>query len=133
MRAMRPPCWRSWRSPPSWSRSAWPAQPGWRRRSDDPELVAEVEGSGAPVYVAEPAVAESMTGFHLHRGALAAMQRSGAHLGHVRNAQGRFAGVLFLEDILELLVGEVGRRAVPGGCGCGRSRRHRCGDGGSRR
>ena len=39
------------------------------------ELVAEVEASGAPVYVAEPAVAESMTGFHLHRGALAAMQR----------------------------------------------------------
>ena len=39
--------------------------------------------------------------------ALAAMQRSGAHLGHVRNAQGRFIGVLFLEDILEELVGEV--------------------------
>ena len=39
--------------------------------------------------------------------ALAAMQRSGAHLGHVRNAQGRFVGVLFLEDILEELVGEV--------------------------
>jgi len=29
------------------------------------------------------------------------------HLGHVRNAQGRFIGVLFLEDILEELVGEV--------------------------
>ena len=39
--------------------------------------------------------------------ALAAMQRSGAHLGHVRDAQGRFVGVLFLEDILEELVGEV--------------------------
>ena len=39
--------------------------------------------------------------------ALAAMQRSGAHLGHVRNTQGRFVGVLFLEDILEELVGEV--------------------------
>ena len=35
------------------------------------------------------------------------MQRSGAHLGHVRNTQGRFVGVLFLEDILEELVGEV--------------------------
>jgi hypothetical protein avisC_01803 len=35
------------------------------------------------------------------------MQRSGAHLGHVRDAQGRFVGVLFLEDILEELVGEV--------------------------
>ena len=39
--------------------------------------------------------------------ALAAMQRAGAHLGHVRNAQGHFVGVLFLEDILEELVGEV--------------------------
>lgn len=39
--------------------------------------------------------------------ALAAMQRSGAHLGHVRDAQGGFVGVLFLEDILEELVGEV--------------------------
>ncbi|WP_374929556.1 TrmH family RNA methyltransferase [Kytococcus sedentarius] len=38
-------------------------------------LVADVEASGAPVYVAEPKVAEAMTGFHLHRGALAAMQR----------------------------------------------------------
>lgn len=38
-------------------------------------LVADVEATGAPVYVAEPSVAESMTGFHLHRGALASMQR----------------------------------------------------------
>ena len=35
------------------------------------------------------------------------MQRLGGPPRHVRNAQGRFVGVLFLEDILEELVGEV--------------------------
>ena len=39
--------------------------------------------------------------------ALVAMQRSGAHLGRVRDAAGRVRGVVFLEDILEELVGEV--------------------------
>lgn len=39
--------------------------------------------------------------------ALAAMQRSGAHLGRVTDAGGRTVGVVFLEDILEELVGEV--------------------------
>ena len=38
--------------------------------------------------------------------ALAAMQRSGSHLARVDDA-GRTAGVVFLEDILEELVGEV--------------------------
>ncbi|CAM2862227.1 hemolysin family protein [Actinomyces slackii] len=39
--------------------------------------------------------------------ALAAMQRTGAHLGRVEDHEGRLVGVLFLEDILEELVGEV--------------------------
>ena len=39
--------------------------------------------------------------------ALAAMQRIGAHLGRVEDSEGRMLGVLFLEDILEELVGEV--------------------------
>lgn len=39
--------------------------------------------------------------------ALAAMQRTGAHLGRVEDPEGRLVGVLFLEDILEELVGEV--------------------------
>lgn len=39
--------------------------------------------------------------------ALRAMQRSGAHLGQVRDGTGRTTGVVFLEDILEELVGEV--------------------------
>ena len=38
--------------------------------------------------------------------ALAAMQRSGAHLARV-DEDGRTVGVVFLEDILEELVGEV--------------------------
>lgn len=39
--------------------------------------------------------------------ALVAMQRSGAHLGRVEDGRGRMLGVLFLEDVLEELVGEV--------------------------
>lgn len=39
--------------------------------------------------------------------ALAAMQRTGAHLGRVEDASGHTVGVVFLEDILEELVGEV--------------------------
>ena len=39
--------------------------------------------------------------------ALAAMQRSGAHLGAVQDETGATVGVVFLEDILEELIGEV--------------------------
>lgn len=39
--------------------------------------------------------------------ALATMQRNRAHVSHVVNAQGNSVGVLFLEDILEELVGEI--------------------------
>ena len=38
---------------------------------------------------------------------LAAMQRSGAHLARVVEADGTNSGVVFLEDVLEELVGEV--------------------------
>ena len=38
---------------------------------------------------------------------LAAMQRSGAHLARVVDATGSVSGVVFLEDVLEELVGEV--------------------------
>jgi len=38
---------------------------------------------------------------------LAAMQRSGAHLARVVGADGTVGGVVFLEDVLEELVGEV--------------------------
>lgn len=39
--------------------------------------------------------------------ALAAMRRAGRHLAKVRDSSGRITGVLFLEDILEELIGEV--------------------------
>jgi CBS domain containing-hemolysin-like protein len=39
--------------------------------------------------------------------ALATMQRSGSHLAQVRDAADRLLGVIFLEDIIEELVGEV--------------------------
>ncbi len=39
--------------------------------------------------------------------ALAAMQRSGSHLARVVDQEGTILGVVFLEDILEELVGEV--------------------------
>ena len=39
--------------------------------------------------------------------ALAALRRTGAHLARVVDAEGATTGVLFLEDILEELVGEV--------------------------
>jgi CBS domain containing-hemolysin-like protein len=39
--------------------------------------------------------------------ALAQMRRQGRHLGRVRSRDGETVSVLFLEDILEELVGEV--------------------------
>ncbi|MFC5999558.1 hemolysin family protein [Quadrisphaera sp. GCM10027208] len=39
--------------------------------------------------------------------ALASMQRSGSHLARVLDDSGRVVGVLFLEDVLEELVGEI--------------------------
>lgn len=39
--------------------------------------------------------------------ALAAMRRAGRHLGQVRDEAGEVTGVLFLEDIIEELIGEV--------------------------
>ncbi|MEI2764858.1 MAG: hemolysin family protein [Dermatophilaceae bacterium] len=38
---------------------------------------------------------------------LASMQRSGAHLARVVDASGQATGVVFLEDVIEVLVGEV--------------------------
>ncbi|WP_404370257.1 TrmH family RNA methyltransferase [Kytococcus sedentarius] len=63
------------------------------------ELVAEVEATGAPVYVAEPPVAESMTGFHLHRGALAAMQRP--ELPAVADLLDGARRVVVVEDVVD--------------------------------
>lgn len=52
---------------------------------------------------------------------LAAMQRSGAHLARVVDAAGAVTGVVFLEDVLEELVGEV-RDETRRGSGAGPER-----------
>ena len=43
--------------------------------TDLSDLVEKAEADGVPVYFAQPGVIETMTGFHLHRGALASMHR----------------------------------------------------------
>jgi tRNA G18 (ribose-2'-O)-methylase SpoU len=48
---------------------------GERWLTDLADLVGQAESSDGPVYVAEAAVIQAMTGFHLHRGALASMHR----------------------------------------------------------
>jgi tRNA G18 (ribose-2'-O)-methylase SpoU len=48
---------------------------GRRWLTDLADVVADAESAGVPVYVGEPEVIESLTGFHLHRGALASMER----------------------------------------------------------
>ncbi|WP_343988781.1 RNA methyltransferase [Terrabacter terrae] len=83
-----------------------------RRWLDDlADLVAEAETDGIPVYFGEHPVIEQLTGFHLHRGALAAMQRpvlpSAASL--VRDAR----RVIVLEDVVDHTnVGAIFRSAA---------------------
>lgn len=48
---------------------------GQRWLVDLADVVEQAEAEGVPVYVAQAAVIEAMTGFHLHRGALASMHR----------------------------------------------------------
>lgn len=48
---------------------------GRRWLEDLADVVADAIDAGVPIYVAAADVIESMTGFHLHRGALASMQR----------------------------------------------------------
>jgi tRNA G18 (ribose-2'-O)-methylase SpoU len=43
--------------------------------TDLADVVADADHAGVPVYVGEPEVLQALTGFHLHRGALAAMHR----------------------------------------------------------
>jgi tRNA G18 (ribose-2'-O)-methylase SpoU len=48
---------------------------GERWLTDLADLVEQAESGSVPVYFAQAAIIESMTGFHLHRGALASMHR----------------------------------------------------------
>jgi tRNA G18 (ribose-2'-O)-methylase SpoU len=63
------------------------------------DLVAAAEAGGIPVYVGEPGVLESLTGFHLHRGALASMARPA--LPSVAAVCREARRVLVLEDVVD--------------------------------
>ena len=84
---------------------------GRRWLTDLSDVVEHAEAQGVPVYFARPEVIEAMTGFHLHRGVLASMQRPllrpPAEL--LENA----SRVVILEDIVDHTnVGAVFRSAA---------------------
>lgn len=72
---------------------------GQRWLTDLADLVEQAESGGIPVFVAHAAVIEAMTGFHLHRGALASMHRPPllAPTVLLQNA----SRVVILEDIVD--------------------------------
>jgi tRNA G18 (ribose-2'-O)-methylase SpoU len=79
--------------------------------SDLADLVADAEVRGVPVYVGAPEVLESLTGFHLHRGAIAAMHRP--QLPSVEAVVRDARRVAVLEDIVDHTnVGAVFRSAA---------------------
>jgi tRNA G18 (ribose-2'-O)-methylase SpoU len=63
------------------------------------ELVADAEQRGVPVYVADPPVLQSLTGFHLHRGAIASMHRP--QLPSVEQVLDGARRVAVLEDVVD--------------------------------
>lgn len=89
---------------------------GERWLTDLADLVEQAESGGVPVFVAQSAVIESMTGFHLHRGALASMHRPPlvAPTVLLQNALLQNASrVAILEDIVDHTnVGAVFRSAA---------------------
>ncbi|TPG17940.1 TrmH family RNA methyltransferase [Pedococcus bigeumensis] len=79
--------------------------------TDLADLVAAAEDDGIPVFVGEHDVIEQLTGFHLHRGALASMQRPVLPTVDALVADAR--RVLVLEDIVDHTnVGAVFRSAA---------------------
>jgi tRNA G18 (ribose-2'-O)-methylase SpoU len=84
---------------------------GQRWLTDLADLVEQAESDTVPVYFAQRGVIEAMTGFHLHRGALASMQRPllVAPAVLLQNA----SRVVVLEDIVDHSnVGAVFRSAA---------------------
>ncbi len=67
--------------------------------TDLADVVAQAREGGIPVYAGDHDVIETLTGFHLHRGALAAMQRP--VLPPVRELLAGARRVLVLEDIVD--------------------------------
>ena len=77
---------------------------GQRWVTDLSDLVETAESQGVPVYVAQAGVIEAMTGFHLHRGALASMHRPPLVPPEelLQNAlKGKTSRVVVLEDIVD--------------------------------
>lgn len=75
------------------------------------DLVSGLEGEGVPVYMGEHDVIEAMTGFHLHRGVLAAMHRPA--LPEVDDVVADARRVMVLEDIVDHTnVGAIFRSAA---------------------
>ncbi|CAN5576318.1 RNA methyltransferase [soil metagenome] len=72
---------------------------GPRWLTDMAAVVQRCRADGIPVYVAAPAVIEAMTGFHLHRGALASMHRPTPRPAAALLADAR--RVVVLEDIVD--------------------------------
>ena len=83
-----------------------------RRWLDDlADIVADAEADGIPVYFGEHPVIERLTGFHLHRGALAAMQRP--VLPSVESLLAGARRVVVLEDVVDHTnVGAIFRSAA---------------------
>ncbi len=83
-----------------------------RRWVDDlADLVERAESDGVPVYVAAHDVIEARTGFHLHRGALASMQRP--ELPTVAAVIGGARRVVVIEDVVDHTnVGAIFRSAA---------------------
>ena len=89
---------------------------GLRWITDLSDLVEQAESQGVPVYFAQARVIEAMTGFHLHRGALASMHRPPLvppeTLLH-GSSQQKHSRVVVLEDIVDHTnVGAVFRSAA---------------------
>jgi tRNA G18 (ribose-2'-O)-methylase SpoU len=64
-----------------------------------PVMADLAESTGAPVYVAEPTVLERVTGYHVHRGALASMQRT--PVPEVATLLAGARRVVVLEDLVD--------------------------------
>ena len=74
-------------------------------------LVTRVADAGAPVWTGEPGVLEAVTGFHVHRGAIASMHRP--ELRPVRDVVAGARRVVVLEDVVDHTnVGAVVRSAA---------------------
>lgn len=84
---------------------------GERWLTDLGDLVAEAEAGGVPVYWGPAQTLEQLTGFHLHRGALAAMQRR--PLPGLSEVLATARRVFILEDIVDHTnVGAIFRSAA---------------------